>query len=132
MFPIGFAVTLFFTFVHNFYSSLCYMFVSNIPGVQFSPWLYVDEDAVNHFLDSSQDDLNKLIIPIPEKNMIWDNEAKERFQSSTHCHICEKQLINQMMSSYVTTVILLGAFVELRMITVIYSIKSIIAGTNCL
>ena len=49
---------------------------------------------MNHLLDSFQDDLNKLIIPIIEKDvdMIWDDEAKERFQSATHCHICEKEL----------------------------------------
>ena len=74
--------------------SYAYQIVSNIPGVEFAPWLYVGEYAANHFLVSLQDDLNKFIIPIIEKdvNMIWNNEAIERFQSAIHCHLCEKEL----------------------------------------
>ena len=70
-----------------------YQTVSNVPGIKFEPRLYLEEDAVEHFLDSLQDDLNMYIIPRIEQdvNMIWNDEAKEKFESTTHCHICEKE-----------------------------------------
>ena len=41
--------------------SYAYHIFSNIPGVEFEPRLYGGEDAVEHFLDSLHDDLNKYI-----------------------------------------------------------------------
>ena len=26
------------------------------------------------------------------KDMIWNDEAKEKFESATHCHVCKKEL----------------------------------------
>ena len=72
---------------------LAYQIVSNVPGIKFEPRLHVGEDAVEHFLDSLQDDINMYIIPLIEQdvNMIWNDEAKEKFESATHCHIYEKE-----------------------------------------
>ena len=54
--------------------------------------LYVGVDAAAHFLDSLQEDLHRYIIPLIEKDvdMIWDDEAEEKFKSATHCHVCKK------------------------------------------
>ena len=38
--------------------SYAYQIVSNIPGVEFDSRIYVGEDAVHHFLDTLQEDLN--------------------------------------------------------------------------
>ena len=75
--------------------SYAYKIVSNIPGIEFDlheP--YVGSDAVDKFLDNLQNDLNKHIIPIIEKDvpMIWDDDAQQRYDNATHCHICEKEL----------------------------------------
>ena len=53
---------------------------------------YVGLDAVDNVLDSLQDDLNKFIMPLIEKDvdMIWDDDAKKQFQEATECHICKK------------------------------------------
>ena len=66
--------------------SYAYKIVSNIPGIEFTPRLYVGDDAVEHFLDTLQDDLNKIIMPIIEKDveMIWDDVAKLKFESDIH------------------------------------------------
>ena len=74
--------------------SYAYHIISNIPGVEFGPRLYTGEDAVEHFLDSLQDYLNKYIMPIIEKDvpMIWDETAQGKYDAATHCHICEKEL----------------------------------------
>ena len=75
--------------------SYAYKIVSNVPGVEFEirrP--YIGLDAVDKFLDSLQDDLNKHIMPLIEKDvdMIWNDEAKRKFETDTHCHICKKEL----------------------------------------
>ena len=64
--------------------------VSNIPGVGFDiRWNYVGLDAVDKFLDNLQDDPKRYIMTIIETNvdMIWDEEAQERFHTETHCHM---------------------------------------------
>lgn len=69
--------------------------MSNVPGVEFDlRHPYIGVDAVDKFLDSLQDDLNKYIMPLIENdvNMIWDGEAKRQFQVATHCHVCQKEL----------------------------------------
>ena len=73
--------------------SYAYQIVSNVPGIEFDlrrP--YIGLDAVDKFLDSLQDDLNKYIMPLVEEDVsiIWDDEAKRKFQAATHCHICKK------------------------------------------
>ena len=75
--------------------SYAYHIVSNVPGIEFDiRGPYIGVDAVEKFLDNLQEDLNKHIMPIIENNvkMIWDDAAKEKFISETHCHICEKEL----------------------------------------
>ena len=75
--------------------SYSYQIVSNIEGIEFDiKHPYIGYDAVDMFLDSLQDDLNKFIMPLIEKDveMIWNDEAKTHFQQATECHICKKEL----------------------------------------
>ena len=47
-----------------------------------------------HFLDTLQEDLNKytmLLIEI-DVDMIWNDEANEKFESATQCYVCGKEL----------------------------------------
>ena len=78
--------------------SYAYQIVSSISGIEFEPRLHVGEDAVEQFLDNLQEDLNKFIMPLIEKDVdiIWDDEAKLSFQAATHCHICKKELNRDM------------------------------------
>ena len=71
-----------------------YQIVSSVPGVELGPRLHVGVGAADHFLDALQEYLNKYIMPLIEKDadMIWNDEAKEKFESATHCHICKKKL----------------------------------------
>ena len=71
--------------------SYVYQIVSNIPGIEFGQRLYVGVDAAGHFLDALQEDHNRYIIPLIEKDvdMIWDDGAEEKFKSATHCHVCK-------------------------------------------
>ena len=69
--------------------------MSNIEGIEFDiKHPYIGHDAVDMFLDSLQDDLNKFIMPLIEKDvkMIWNDEEKTRFQQATECHKCKKEL----------------------------------------
>ena len=63
--------------------SHAYQIVSSVPGIE-----YVGVDAADHFLNTLQEDLNKYIMPLIEKDvdMIWYDQAKEKFESATHCH----------------------------------------------
>ena len=72
--------------------SYAYQIVSSIHGIEFELRLHVG--AVNHSLDILQEDLNKYIMPLIEKDvdMTWNDEAKEKFESATHCHVCKKEL----------------------------------------
>ena len=47
---------------------------------------------MGHFLDALQEDLNRYIKPLIEKDvdMIWVDEAKEKFKSAAHCHVCKE------------------------------------------
>ena len=74
--------------------SYAYQIVSSVPGIEFEPGLHVRVGAADHFLDTLQEDLNKYIIPLIEKDVdiIWNDEAKEKFESATHCHVCKTQL----------------------------------------
>ena len=74
--------------------SYAYLITSRIPGVEFPPRIYVGLDAAEHFLTSLQNDLNTLIMPIIERNveMIWDEDAQQRFDEATHCFICNEFL----------------------------------------
>ena len=73
--------------------SYAYKIVSTIPGVDFQPRIYVGEDATIHLLDSLQSDLDELIMPIIRENveMVWDEDAQEKFNTATHCSICQKE-----------------------------------------
>ena len=72
--------------------SYAYQIVSSIPGIGFGQRLYVGVDAAGHFLYVLQEDLNRYIISLIEKDvdMIWDDEAEEKFKPATHCHACKK------------------------------------------
>ena len=74
--------------------SSAYQIVSSVPEIEFEPRLHVGVCAADHFLDTLQEDLNKYIMPLIEKDvdMIWNDEAKEKFESATHCHACKKEL----------------------------------------
>ena len=73
--------------------SYAYIIVSNL--VEFEPKTYFGLNAAEHFLDSLQHDLNTHIMPIIEKDaeMIWNDDAKLKFEAATQCHICEKDLV---------------------------------------
>ena len=64
----------------NIACSYAYQIASNVPGVKFDSRIYVG-DAVDHLLDTLQEDLNKYIMPLIEKDvdMVWDGEARARF-----------------------------------------------------
>ena len=66
--------------------SYTYQIVSSIPGIEFGPRLHVGVGAADHFLDTLQEDLNGYIITLIEKDvdMVWDDEAKEKFKSAAH------------------------------------------------
>ena len=55
-----------------------------------------------YFLDALQEDLNRYIMTLIEKDvdMIWDGEARERFLLAAHCHICKEEL-NRMVEPVV-------------------------------
>ena len=69
--------------------SYAYKIVSTVPGIEFEPRLYGGVDAADHFLNTLPEDLNKYIMQFIEKDvgMIWNDEAKEKFESATHCHV---------------------------------------------
>ena len=73
----------------NIACSYAYQIASNVPGVKFDSRIYVG-DAVDHLLDTLQEDLNKYIMPLIEKDvdMVWDGEARARFLLATHFHHC--------------------------------------------
>ena len=66
--------------------SYAYQIVSSIPGIEFGQRLHVGVGAADHFLDALREDLNRYIMPLIEKDvdMIWDDEAKEKFESAAH------------------------------------------------
>ena len=74
--------------------SYAYQIVSSVPGIEFERRLRVGVDVADHFLDTLQEDLNKYTMPLIKKDvdMIWNDEAKEKFVSATHCHVCKKKL----------------------------------------
>ena len=74
--------------------SYAYQIVSSIPGIEFGPRLHVGVGAAGHFPDALQEDLNRYIMPLIEKDvdMIWDDGAKEKFKSAADCHVCKNQL----------------------------------------
>ena len=82
--------------------SYAYQIVSSIPGVEFGSRICVGVDAVEHFLDDLQEDLNMYIRLLIEKDvdMKWDGEAREIFLFATHCYICKKEL-NRMVEPVV-------------------------------
>ena len=79
---------------HHQPCSYMYHVVSDVPGVEFEPRLYVGEDAADHFLASLLKDFNTSIKPLIENDvdMIYDDNARERFEAAMHCYICEKPL----------------------------------------
>ena len=72
--------------------SYAYQIVSNVPGIEFDSRVYVGVDVADHF--TLQEDLNRCIMPLIERDvdMIWSDEAKEKFESATHCHACPKPI----------------------------------------
>ena len=43
--------------------------VKNIPGIEFGPRLHIGVGAADHFLDALQEDLNRYIMPLIEKDV---------------------------------------------------------------
>ena len=82
--------------------SYAYHIVSNIPGVEFEPRLYVGLDAAEHLLESLQNDFTKHIKPWIENEveMLWDEDAQEKFESATHCHMCEEEFQPSMQHDH--------------------------------
>lgn len=74
--------------------SYAYLITSRVPGVEFQPRLHVGLDAAEHFLTSLQRDLNEHIMPIIQRDvdMIWDQDAQQKFDDATDCYICNKPL----------------------------------------
>ena len=69
--------------------SYAYQIFSSIPGIEFGKQrLYVGVDAACNFLDALQEDLNE-----KDVDMIWNDEAEEKFKSATHCHVCKKPVV---------------------------------------
>ena len=62
--------------------------------MEFDIKRYLGPNAAQHFLSTLQQDLNKYIMPLIEKDveMVWDNDAQQKFSAATHCHICSKEL----------------------------------------
>ena len=62
--------------------------------MEFDIKQYLGPNAAQHFLSNLQQDLNKYIMPLIEKDveMVWDNDAQQKFSAATHCHICSKEL----------------------------------------
>ena len=89
--------------------------IVSVPGIEFEPRLHVGVDAADHFLNTLQDDLNKYIMSLIEKDvdMIWDDGSKEKFESATYCHVCKKHL---QVIKYEIIVISLDSFVELHIV----------------
>ena len=74
--------------------SYSYFIVSRVPGVEFQPKLYVGTDAAEHFLSSLQNDLYTEIMPLIKRDVdiIWDQDARRRYENATDCYICKKPL----------------------------------------
>ena len=74
--------------------SYSYFIVSRVPGVEFQPKLYVGTDAAEHFLSSLQNDLYTDIMPLIKRDVdiIWDQDARRRYENATDCYICKKPL----------------------------------------
>ena len=67
--------------------SYAYLIVSRVPGLEFEPRMYVGPDAAGHFLKTLKRDLDKLIMPVIEKDeeMIFDEAAARAFETATEC-----------------------------------------------
>ena len=74
--------------------SYSYLITSRVPGVEFEPRLYVGTDATEHFLSSLQNDLYTHIMPLIKRDVdiIWDQDARQRYDNATDCYICKKPL----------------------------------------
>ena len=55
--------------------------------------------AADHFLYALQEDLNRYILPLIEKDvdLIWDDEAKEKFESAAHFHVSKRSVVGDKM-----------------------------------
>ena len=62
--------------------------------MEFEPRLHVGVGTPDHFLETLQEDISKYIMPLIGKDvdMIWNDEAKEKCESATPCHVCKKEL----------------------------------------
>ncbi len=87
---------------HHVACSYMYIIVSDVPGVTFKRKLYVGVDAASHLLDSLQRDFDNIIMPIieDEKEMIFDEAARQKYDSALNCHICEQSLENDKVRDH--------------------------------
>ena len=74
--------------------SFSYLLVSRVPGLEFKPKLYFGDDSPEKLLTELQKDYDEKIRPLIEADieMIFDDEAKSRFDAATQCYICSKPL----------------------------------------
>lgn len=74
--------------------SFAYTIVSRVPGIEFEPKLYLGEDAPERLLTELQKDYREKIKPYidEDKDMIFGDEERAKFDAATDCHICNKPL----------------------------------------
>ena len=67
-----------------------YIIVSDVDGYRKEK-LYKGDDAAAHMLDELTKDTREIFDTYIKKakKMIWDDEAKTKYENSTHCHICK-------------------------------------------
>ena len=72
--------------------SFCY-YIKYFDDEVYKPKLvtYTGEDAAQKFVEMLEEDI-KIIANIPEKNMIFGKEEKERFDKETKCWMCNGEL----------------------------------------
>jgi hypothetical protein len=79
---------------HHIACSWSYKIVSNVSDTKYEMRYYFGTNALQKFIESLLWDLKNIILPSvgSEAEMIWNDEDIRKFQSATHCHICEKKL----------------------------------------
>ena len=77
------------------------LIVSNNPGVEFEPRVYVGLDAPEYLSESLQNDYGEHIKPIiqTEVEMIWNNEAEKKFNAAAA--LSAKKSSNQQYNMYI-------------------------------
>ena len=74
---------------HHIACSWCYKIVSNVSPTKYELRYYFGENALQKFIESLLRDLKDIILPSieTEAEMIWDDEAIQKFQAAKDCYI---------------------------------------------